>query len=36
MDKSKVSEDDRFTASNDSSSFQSDKREKIMTYCKRT
>ena len=35
MDKSKVSEDDRFTASNDSSSFQSDKREKKMTLSKR-
>jgi hypothetical protein len=35
MDKSEVGEEDRVTASNDSSSFQSDKREKKMTFCKR-
>jgi hypothetical protein len=35
MDWSKVGEEDRVTASNDSSSFQSDKREKKMTLSKR-
>jgi polyferredoxin len=35
MDKSEVGEEDRVTASNYSSSFQSDKREKKITLCKR-